>query len=107
MVAYKQDKEYMDYVGHLIATPKVQKLGKIPHHYYSTRLEHSINVSYTNYKIAKKFGWDAKSTARGGLLHDLFFYDWRGEILSLIKVMLGFIHGLLSAMLRNSFNLIN
>lgn len=31
MVAYKQDKEYMHYVGHLIATPKVQKLGKIPH----------------------------------------------------------------------------
>ena len=55
MVAYKQDKEYMDYVGHLIATPKVQKLGKIPHHYYSTRLQHSINVSYTSYKIAKKF----------------------------------------------------
>ncbi len=77
MVAYKQDKEYMDYVGHLIATPKVQKLGKIPHHYYSTRLEHSINVSYTSYKIAKKFEWDAKSTARGGLLHYLFFYDWR------------------------------
>ncbi|MDW8765581.1 HAD family hydrolase, partial [Streptococcus suis] len=43
MVAYKQDKEYMHYVGHLIATPKVQKLGKIPHHYHSTRLEHSIN----------------------------------------------------------------
>ncbi len=29
------------------------------------------------YKIAKKFGWDAKSTARGGLLHDFFYYDWR------------------------------
>ena len=105
MVAYKQDKEYMDYVGHLIATPKVQTLGKIHHHYYSTRLQHSINVSYTSYKIAKKFGWDAKSTARGGLLHDLFFYDWRDTKFN--KVMLGFIHGLLSAMLRNSFNLIN
>ena len=34
-------------------------------------------MSYTSYKLAKKFGWDAKSTARGGLLHDLFYYDWR------------------------------
>ena len=36
-----------------------------------------LTCPYTSYKIAKKFGWDAKSTARGGLLHDLFFYDWR------------------------------
>ncbi len=77
MTVYKQDKEYMHYVGWLIASPKVQKLGSITHHYHSTRLEHSINVSYTSYKIARKFGWDARATARGGLLHDFFFYDWR------------------------------
>ena len=77
MPAYLKDQEYMDHVGHLIDTKKVQRLGEITHHYHSTRLEHSINVSYTSYKLAKKLGWDAKSTARGGLLHDLFFYDWR------------------------------
>lgn len=74
---YKNDPEYMDYVGHLIRNPKLQKLESIPQHVHSNRLEHSINVSYTSYKIAKKFGWDAKSTARGGLMHDLFYYDWR------------------------------
>ena len=74
---YHRDKEYMTYVGHLIQHPKVQKLADIPHHIHSNRLEHSIHVSYTSYKLAKKFGWDAKSTARGGLLHDLFYYDWR------------------------------
>lgn len=74
---YHRDKEYMAYVGHLIQHPKVQKLADIPHHIHSNRLEHSIHVSYTSYKLAKKFGWDAKSTARGGLLHDLFYYDWR------------------------------
>lgn len=77
MQAYQKDKEYMEHVGHLIDTTKVQKLADIPHHYHSTRLEHSINVSYTSFKIARKLGWDAKSTARGGLLHDLFYYDWR------------------------------
>ena len=74
---YHRDKEYMTYVGQLIQHPKVQKLADIPHHIHSNRLEQSIHVSYTSYKLAKKFGWDAKSTARGGLLHDLFYYDWR------------------------------
>ena len=67
---YKEDKEYMEHVGQLIAQPRVQKLKTITHHIYSNRLEHSIHVSYTSYKIAKKLGWDAKSTARGGLLQD-------------------------------------
>ena len=74
---YKEDKEYMEHVGQLIAQSRVQKLKTITHHIYSNRLEHSIHVSYTSYKIAKKLGWDAKSTARGGLLHDMFYYDWR------------------------------
>ena len=105
MVAYKQDKEYMDYVGHLIATPKVQKLGKIPHHYYSTRLQHSINVSYKAIKLRKSSdGMQNRPLVVG---YYTIYFSMTGEILSLIKVMLGFIHGLLSAMLRNSFNLIN
>ena len=74
---YRQDKEYMAEVGHLIQHPKLQKLKEIPHHIHSNRLAHSIHVSYTSYRISKKMGWDTKSTARGALLHDLFYYDWR------------------------------
>ena len=75
-MAYRNDKEYMSYVGPLLAHEKVQRLEGITHHIHSNRLEHSLNVSYTSYKIAKKMGWDASSAARGGLLHDLFFYNW-------------------------------
>ena len=71
----EDDKEFMEVVGHLISHPRFQKLDGIVQHHHSTRLEHSVNVSYTSYKIAKKFGWDAKSTARGGLLHDFFYYE--------------------------------
>ncbi len=53
---YQNDDEFMAYVGHLIEKPSVQRLKGIPHHLYSNRLEHSINVSYTSYKIAKKLG---------------------------------------------------
>ncbi len=105
MVAYKQDKEYMHYVGHLIATPKVQKLGKIPHHYHSTRLEHSINVSYTSYKIAKNLvGMPSQQLV---VVYCMIYSSMIGEIPNSTRAMLGFIHELLNAMLRNSFNSIN
>ncbi|MGO2083565.1 MAG: HD domain-containing protein, partial [Vagococcus sp.] len=41
--------------------------------------EHSISVSYRSYLLAKKWNGDLRATARAGLLHDLFFYDWREE----------------------------
>lgn len=50
---YKQDEEFMAYVGHLIEKPSVQRLKEIPHHIHSNRLEHSINVSYTSYRLPK------------------------------------------------------
>ncbi|MCL2858824.1 MAG: HD domain-containing protein [Streptococcaceae bacterium] len=71
------DAEYMSYVGHLLEMDELKKLDTITHHYISTRLEHSLKVSYMSYMIAKKMNLDAKATARGGLLHDLFYYDWR------------------------------
>ena len=90
---YHRDKEYMTYVGQLIQHPKVQKLADIPHHIHSNRLEHSIHVSYTSYKLAKKFGWDAKSTARVAFCMTSF--TMIGVIPSLPRVMLGSIHALL------------
>lgn len=49
----EDDKEFMEVVGHLISHPRFQKLDGIVQHYHSTRLKHSVNVSYTSYKIAK------------------------------------------------------
>ncbi|MDY4001418.1 HD domain-containing protein [Streptococcus orisratti] len=77
MKKYEQDQEFMKYVGHLIDHPRFQRLDGIIQHQHSTRMEHSINVAYTSFRIARKLGWDSKSTARGGLLHDFFYYDWR------------------------------
>lgn len=74
---WKYDLEYLSYVGDLLAIEEVQKLAEFTQHFHSTRLDHSISVSYYSYKITKKFGWNAKATARAGVLHDLFFYDWR------------------------------
>ncbi|MDR2834211.1 MAG: HD domain-containing protein [Streptococcaceae bacterium] len=77
MTNWKNDQEYMSYVEDLMETPEVKLLGEFVQHYHSTRLQHSIDVSYLSYKLAKKIKGDAKATARAGLLHDLFYYDWR------------------------------
>lgn len=42
-------------------------------------LEHCINVSYYSFLVCRFFGLDCCSAARGGLLHDLFLYDWHNN----------------------------
>ncbi len=43
------------------------------HHIY----DHVVRVAYLSYSFSKLFGLDYISSARGGLLHDFFLYDWR------------------------------
>ena len=74
---WREDEEYLSYVEDLLATEEVQKLAEYTQHMHSTRLEHSISVSYHSYKLAKRWNGNARATARAGLLHDLFYYDWR------------------------------
>ncbi|KAF1303486.1 HD domain-containing protein [Enterococcus saccharolyticus] len=74
---WQKDTEYLSYVEDLLATDEVQKLSEFVQHMHSTRLDHSISVSYHSYKLAKRWNGDARATARAGLLHDLFYYDWR------------------------------
>ncbi|MBU7456272.1 HD domain-containing protein [Leuconostoc fallax] len=74
---WQVDQDYVAIVGDLLQREEVQKLENYPQHHFSNRLEHSISVSYQSYLIAKKVGADEVATARAGLLHDLFYYDWR------------------------------
>lgn len=72
-----EDREYLSYIEDLLATDEVQKLADYKQHVHSTRLDHSISVSYNSYKLAKRWNGNKRATARAGLLHDLFYYDWR------------------------------
>ena len=75
----KSGKEYMDFVKDIVENPVVQQMKEYNHHSHTTCFEHSVHVSYYNYLICKKLGWDVKAAAKGGLLHDLFLYDWHGH----------------------------
>lgn len=74
---WQDDSEYVSYIEDLLESEEVQKLAEFTQHHFTTRLDHSLSVSYTSYKLAKKLNGNARSTARAGLLHDLFYYDWR------------------------------
>lgn len=66
---------FMDCIQDLLVDKNVRHLMDFSHHSGTTRFQHSLNVSYYNYKVCSFFGLDARSGARAGLLHDLFFYD--------------------------------
>src|SRR5690554_1400846 len=66
-----KDKKYLTLVNHILMDDDFNKLKKFYHH-GTTRLEHSLRVSYVSYKIAKLLGLDYKVSAISGLLHDFF-----------------------------------
>ncbi len=67
--------EYYSYVGDLLECRTVRGLAEFPHHIGTSRLQHSLNVSYYNYILCRFLKLDARAAARAGLLHDMFFYD--------------------------------
>ncbi len=62
-------------ISDILENEEIQKLGNYKHHIYTTRLQHSLNVSYYNYVVCSFFHWNAVSAARAGLMHDMFYYD--------------------------------
>lgn len=70
----KKNENYMQIVDDILNHEKFQKLNNCIHH-GTTRLEHSLRVSYYSYKITKKLKLNYIETARGGLLHDFFEND--------------------------------
>lgn len=68
------DNLYQDIINDIMSNKKFKKLNECVHH-GTTRLEHSMRVSYYSYKITKKMKLNYIETARGGLLHDFFLND--------------------------------
>lgn len=70
------DPGYLHLVADILSHPKVKEMEQYMQHGTTTCLEHCVNVSYLSYLFCKKHGLNARCAARGGLLHDLFLYDW-------------------------------
>lgn len=69
--------EFRDAIKDIIYNPKVQEMNKISQHTKGIScLDHCLFVSYISFAICEKLGLDAKSAARGALLHDLYLCNW-------------------------------
>lgn len=70
-------KEFLNIVGPILEHPEFQKRKKYMHHIGESVYEHTLRVAFDSYKIAKRFGWDYKSAAIGGILHDFYDKPWQ------------------------------
>ncbi len=79
--SYKLNKgdahEFFECIEDLYYTDEIQGLAIYEQHLDIDRLQHITSVSYLSFLICKKLKLDYKIAARGGILHDLFYYDWR------------------------------
>lgn len=66
---------YYSCVQDIIDSEQLGSLKDITHHISTTRFQHCLNVSYYSYIVCRKFRLNARSAARAGLLHDLFYYN--------------------------------
>ena len=73
------EKEFSDQIKDLMENDAVLALDGFNQHINTSRLSHSLNVSYYSFRLSKIFGFNAYLAARAGLMHDLFLYDWRQE----------------------------
>jgi len=68
------DSEYIELVKNILNDDEFLKLKQVEHH-GTNRFEHSLKVSYSAYKLAKKYNFDYEEVAVGGLLHDFFLKE--------------------------------
>ena len=86
------DYEYIQCVKDILENSVFLQMENYSHHGDTTCLKHCVHVSYCSYLLAKRFGMDYKSTARAGLIHDLFLYDWHTHSKQTGKHFHGFTH---------------
>lgn len=63
-------------VRDLMVRPEVASMSGFIQHSDVTCLEHCVLVAYVSFVACRLLRFDARAAARGGLLHDLFLYDW-------------------------------
>ena len=75
---FKYTAQYLSCVADLEAHPDVQSMRFLPQHAKGvSTYDHCCLVAYSSFRICAALGLDARSAARGGLLHDFFLYNWQ------------------------------
>lgn len=69
-------EDFYECIRDIAEHPVVLRMKLYPHHGHTNCYQHCLHVAYYNYLICRYFHLDAVAAARGGMLHDLFLYDW-------------------------------
>ena len=74
---FKENAAWLACISDLLPDGAVQSMKSLPQHRRGfSCYHHSLLVSYASFVLCRRLGWRAKEAARGGLLHDLYLYDW-------------------------------
>lgn len=71
--------EFKLIIKDISSNPNVMALKEHTQHANQSRFYHCLCVSYYTYAICKKLNLDYISAARGAMLHDFYFYNWRNR----------------------------
>ena len=71
---YKE--EFNKIVEPIISNKNVLEMKKYPQHGNTDCFEHSLNVAYYSFVMAKILHLDSTSLARAGMLHDFFLKEF-------------------------------
>ena len=74
---------FLDCIGDLLESEVVQKMCNFTQHGDTTTFDHCLMVSFKSFQFCRKCNLDYRAAARGGLLHDLFLYDWHDKDLDI------------------------
>lgn len=78
MWSFYDRTDYWSQVEDLMEDTAVQSMRLLPQHADGIScFHHCVLVSYSSYRICSALGLDARAAARGGLLHDLYLYNWQ------------------------------
>ena len=76
LIARPKREEFHSLVSDIVDHDEFVKL-KDYHHHTTPIFDHVMRVAFLSYATSKALGFDYRSAARGGLLHEFFLYDWR------------------------------
>lgn len=71
--------EFKEIIKDIAHNPNVTALKERIQHKSKSRYYHCLCVSYYTYYLCKKLGLNYVSAARGAMLHDFYYYDWRDK----------------------------
>lgn len=73
------DINYLACIDDLISHDIIESMKSYLQHGETSVYEHSLHVSYICYQFAIRYGLNHVASARAGLLHDFFLYDYHTE----------------------------